>query len=327
MGMWGRSGSGDGEFQFPQGIAIGENRNVYVADRDNNRMQKFTSTGQFILSWGGFGHNEGKFFKPVGVAVDSNFDVYVVDSLNNRVQKFDPNGKFIKAWGKLGTDEGEFNLPQGIAIESDNDVLVTDLINHRIQKFKSDSEFIRQWGGRDVSGQHPEQFFDGPNVIAVDSEDNNYVTDTTIGGLIMVKKFSPTGNFLGEFQPIGPDPHDPTIPPRISSRGIAVFFDDPLQGNNVMVADTDVNRVQEWSRSSNFPRFAHMWGSKGSQEAQFLQPSYIAIARHTGNLPPLFSSMHYVSDTRNNRIQMFRWELAVEPGADQSSGESKVSES
>ena len=47
---WGESGSAEGEFSSPSGIATDTSGNVYVADTDNNRIQKFTSNGTFIES-------------------------------------------------------------------------------------------------------------------------------------------------------------------------------------------------------------------------------------------------------------------------------------
>ena len=49
---WGESGSDQGQFVFPSGIATDTSGNVYVADTGNNRIQKFTSNGTFITEWG-----------------------------------------------------------------------------------------------------------------------------------------------------------------------------------------------------------------------------------------------------------------------------------
>ena len=85
---WGSTGSGDGQFNAPGGIAIDSSNNVYVVDKSNHRIQKFTSTGGFITKWGSSGSGDGQFNVPIGVAVDSSNNVYVSDSGNNRVQKF-----------------------------------------------------------------------------------------------------------------------------------------------------------------------------------------------------------------------------------------------
>jgi DNA-binding beta-propeller fold protein YncE len=59
-----------------------------VADGANDRIQKFTSNGNFTTQWGRFGDNEGEFNLPSDVAVDSSGDVFVADSGNSRIQVF-----------------------------------------------------------------------------------------------------------------------------------------------------------------------------------------------------------------------------------------------
>jgi DNA-binding beta-propeller fold protein YncE len=51
----GSSGNGDGEFTSPFGITADASGDVYVADADNNRVQKLGPTGTFIARWGANG--------------------------------------------------------------------------------------------------------------------------------------------------------------------------------------------------------------------------------------------------------------------------------
>ena len=48
---WGAPGDGPGQFHVPHGIAVDRAGMVYVADRENSRMQRFTPDGQFIDQW------------------------------------------------------------------------------------------------------------------------------------------------------------------------------------------------------------------------------------------------------------------------------------
>jgi DNA-binding beta-propeller fold protein YncE len=97
--VWGSQGSGVGQFNLPQGIAVSNTGYVYVSDYNNHRIQKFTSTGTPVKTWGTFGSGTGQFIRPKGIAVDGAGNVYVVDSGNNRIQKFDANGGYITQWG------------------------------------------------------------------------------------------------------------------------------------------------------------------------------------------------------------------------------------
>ena len=85
---WGTKGSGNGQFDWPMGVAVDSSGNVYVSDLHNNRIQKFTSDGTFITKWGTEGSGNGQFMYPWGIAVDSSGRVYVADDHNYRMQVF-----------------------------------------------------------------------------------------------------------------------------------------------------------------------------------------------------------------------------------------------
>ena len=101
-------------FNDPRGIAIDSSGYVYVADKDNHRIQKFTSNGQFVTKWGSLGSNPGEFSYPKGIAVGSDGKVYVSDTGNNRIQVFKPasfvpSNKVIKAIVVAGSGPYEGN--------------------------------------------------------------------------------------------------------------------------------------------------------------------------------------------------------------------------
>ena len=52
MTKWGSYGTGDGQFNYPVGVTVDSSDNVYVADFNNNRIQKFDSSGTFMTKWG-----------------------------------------------------------------------------------------------------------------------------------------------------------------------------------------------------------------------------------------------------------------------------------
>ena len=61
---------------------------VFVSDENNNRVQEFSSSGQFVNTWGSGGDTAGLFTNPLGLDGDVAGNVYVADEGNARIQKF-----------------------------------------------------------------------------------------------------------------------------------------------------------------------------------------------------------------------------------------------
>lgn len=90
--MGGDSGSGEGQFSVPRGMALDADGNLYVADWGNDRIQILSASGAVIDTIGETGSGNGQFRLPKGVAVDGDGNVFVLDTRNQRVQKFRPAG-------------------------------------------------------------------------------------------------------------------------------------------------------------------------------------------------------------------------------------------
>ena len=110
----GKTGSGNGQFLYPQDVSVGVYGdlttgigNIFVTDSGNNRVQVFNSEGDYLFQFGRFGNTEGKFNSPAGIYVDFNFRVYVVDQENNRIQKFDTRGNYLGEFGSFGKGKQE----------------------------------------------------------------------------------------------------------------------------------------------------------------------------------------------------------------------------
>jgi len=137
---WGTYGTGNGQFDAPYGIAVDRSGFVYVSDRNNNRIQKFSSTDginyAFVTKWGAYGTGDGQFDAPYGLAIDGSGLIYVADMLNNRVQAFNSCGVFVAKWGTYGDGDGQFYHPWGIAVDRSGNIFVTEYAGNRVQKFR-----------------------------------------------------------------------------------------------------------------------------------------------------------------------------------------------
>jgi tripartite motif-containing protein 71 len=140
-GKWGAddgngpAGTGPGQFNRPQALAVGPGGDVYVADTGNNRIQRLSPTGELVASWGGPGSGDGRFNSPNGIALDGAGNVYVLDGENNRVEMFDPHGRFLARWGNRGIGLGQFSQPAALALGCEGSVYVADTNNNRIERF------------------------------------------------------------------------------------------------------------------------------------------------------------------------------------------------
>jgi DNA-binding beta-propeller fold protein YncE len=94
----GGRGTVAGRFQGPRGIAVLPSGEVVVADSDNHRLQRFSSTGEWLGEIGGLGSGPGRFNQPNGLAVGAEGHLFVADSTNHRVQELEAGGRFVREW-------------------------------------------------------------------------------------------------------------------------------------------------------------------------------------------------------------------------------------
>ena len=174
--IWGNQGEGEGQFLRPRGIAVDGEGNVYVVDTGNNRVQKFDSEGEFMVSWGGLGSGPGEFQEPWGIGVGGDGTVYVADTWNHRVQAFDSEGRYLGEWGVFGQGEGdgiELYGPRDIEVDGRGDVYVTDTGNKRVQKVSGEGDVLGIWG---QGGVGPGEF-EEPIGIGIGERGEVYVAD------------------------------------------------------------------------------------------------------------------------------------------------------
>ena len=118
-----------GEFKSSRSIGIHpETENIYIADKDNNRVQVFSCNGDYLLLM--FGE---KMDNPVGFCV-SQTKVFVTQLFGHRINMYDLEGKLIKSVGSEGNGELQFKYPRGLDVsDKTNNIYVCDCYNHRVK--------------------------------------------------------------------------------------------------------------------------------------------------------------------------------------------------
>ncbi len=124
---WGGKGSGPGQFQVAHGIAIDAKGLLWVADRENQRIQVFDQDGTFV--------REVKYKGlPCSIDIGQQF-MYMVNGFAGQVLKLDLNGKVLAAAGKPGKGPGEFGEAHMIAVSQKDEIFVADSVNAALVKF------------------------------------------------------------------------------------------------------------------------------------------------------------------------------------------------
>jgi len=221
----------DGNFKRPEGIAVDSAGNVYVADTQNDRIQKFDSNGNFLLKWGAYGlGGNGNFRIPAGIDVDSSGNVYVADF--DKIQKFDSNGNFIIQWGEYGQADGQFAGVQDVAVDIWGNVYTVEEYNDCVQKFDSAGNFLTKWG--DLGSEDGQ--FDAPHGVAVDESGIYvYIADSWNN---RIQKFDNDGNHWAKWGGVEGDENGQFDHPT----GVTID-----SSGNIYVADNGNARIQKFT--------------------------------------------------------------------------------
>ena len=131
--IYGQPGTGNREFRYPFLIAQDKDKDLYIVDVINTRVQVLNRNGLFVTNIGDWGVEKGHFFRPKGVALDKAGRVYVSDSYIGVIQVFDTNGAFLAVVGDLGAKGVKrFKTPVGIFVDHNNRLYVVEMYANRV---------------------------------------------------------------------------------------------------------------------------------------------------------------------------------------------------
>jgi len=127
---WGKKGTGDGEFNLVHDVQVDSRGRVYVADRNNQRVQVFDDTGKFLTKWTDIGSPWGLYY----VAKENS--IHMCDGRYDRIMRLNLEGQVtgvLSSWGKA---PGKVDYVHDIAVDPDDSSIYTvEIKNWRVQKW------------------------------------------------------------------------------------------------------------------------------------------------------------------------------------------------
>ncbi len=231
-GAFGKAGSRPGELNFPQGIAVDRNGEIYVVERNNGRISVFDQRGTFKRFVAALGLIYGRTYCPEGICLHKD-TIFLADTRNHRIQLFDKHGEVLRVIGEMGDRDDQFRLPRALAVTTEGLLYVVDSKHNYVKVFSVDGTFMRKFGGASTR-EKEKGLFNQPTGISLDEErDRVYIADTMNN---RIQVFDLEGKSIAVLD---------------ESKGY--FFSRPkgigLDGEgNLLIADTDNNQVHSIAR-------------------------------------------------------------------------------
>ncbi len=128
IAQWGSRGYGPGQFVAAHAIEIDADDVLYVADRENMRIQRFDTEGNLLREW--------KFDAMVcAIFLHSDGFMYLTTGFDGEFAKVDMDGNVLGAIGSPGTGNGQFGEAHALTMDASGNAYIPDVINRRVQKF------------------------------------------------------------------------------------------------------------------------------------------------------------------------------------------------
>ena len=251
-------------FNYPRGITVDTNSNLYVADFYNHAIRKIDTNGVVTTYAGstsglsGTTDNSGTsalFTNPSAITIDSSNNLYVADTGNYKIRKIDTTSlvSTYAGTGVLGSDNNTtatsatFNSPSGIVADTSGNLYVSDTGNFLIRKIASTApNAVTTYAGTStVSGYTNAtstlaRFFNTFG-LAVNASGNVFVADY---GNNSIRKISPSQvvtTFAG---------NGPTYAGFVDDYGFYAYFNNPYgitadTSGNLYVTDANNNAIRK----------------------------------------------------------------------------------
>ena len=314
----GSTGTGDGQFKYLTDVAVDPtDGTVWVTDDDNDRIQHFSASGQFLGKFAGC-------FDPGALEVEAQGNIYVACSSSHAIKKYSDQGALLKTIASYGTANGQVRFPLDLSLDSEEKLWVADNENDRVEQFDTAGNFVkavnlsawaRPWGiavapdGKiwlaepndarisvvDQSGTLVKRFgsegtgpgqFNRPTGVYIDPHGYVWVSDANNN---RVQVFTEGGEYVTQLGQAGTGPGQ--------FKGQGWMRSTVAPNGDVYVTDLGNARLQRWQGSSHGSAFQSASGSTGTGDGQFKYLTDVAVDPTDGTV--------WVTDDDNDRIQHF----------------------
>ena len=235
-GSFGVRGTGDGEMRAPRGIDTGPGGDIFVADHENGRVQRFDENGTYMSQFPVAGPG-GAALAPLGLAVGPDGSVHVASFGDDSIRKFAPDGRLLQT---IGAAAVRLDVPINLDVGPDGRIYVVEESGARVRVLSPGGSPLFDMGRLPSLGDfYGNGTLLSPSDVEVDRNGRIIVVDT---GHDRLQVFDHAGGFVSSTGSFGFCPHP-------DCSGTGVQFDRPAglavgaDGTTAYVADSLNHRI------------------------------------------------------------------------------------
>lgn len=188
---------------FPYGLALDKDNNLYVADVNNHRIRKINVADGKISTVAGNGATGfngddilatgASIFSPINIAFDKDGNLFISDNGNHRIRRVNAANGLISTIAGTGQsgfagdggpgNQARLSNPAGVVVDGENNVYFADRGNHRVRKISAGTNIISTIAGAGPSGFNGDGLsvlasrLSVPSSIAIDQAGNLFIAD------------------------------------------------------------------------------------------------------------------------------------------------------